>query len=149
MMRTAEVAMLTGVPLSTWHRERAPAPSTLRIRTVVLDVPKEELDRRIDARVGHMVERGFVAEVERLLAAGYSANAPGMTGTGYRDVVGYLEGKGTLEAALDSMRLQTRRYARRQLTWFRHQVPDPVSVSIEAHDDRVRAVEEIWRGSIR
>jgi tRNA dimethylallyltransferase len=61
--------------------------------------------------------------VRGLLEAGWPEDAPGMTGTGYREVAAHLRGEVTLEEALEQVRHNTRRYARRQLTWFRHQLP--------------------------
>lgn len=124
MGRTIEVALLSGVPLSAWHRESPPDGEGLSGVVLVLDLPRDEMDRRIDDRVGRMVERGLVDEVRGLLDAGYTDDAPGMTGTGYREVSAFLRGETTLEEAMDEIRRQTRRYARRQLTWFRHQLPE-------------------------
>ena len=126
MGRTIEVALLTGVPLSRWHREAPADAAAVPGLVVVLEVPREEMDRRIDDRVGRMVERGLVDEVRGLLREGYAEADPGMTGTGYREVARHLRGDATLEDAMDEIRRNTRRYARRQLTWFRHQLPDDV-----------------------
>ena len=124
MARTIEVALLTGVPLSRWHREApAEAPGVPAV-VVVLDLPRGEMDRRINARVQRMVDRGLEDEVRTLLGAGYVDTDPGMSGTGYREMAGYLRGDSTLDEAMDEIRLNTRRYARRQLTWFRHQLPE-------------------------
>lgn len=149
MIRTIEVALLTGVPLSTWHQTTAGPPPAFQTVTVVLELARDELDRRINARVSRMVERGFVEEVDRLIAAGFDRNCPGMTSTGYREVASFLAGEGPLDEALESMRIQTRRYARRQMTWFRHQIPDAAIVSALDIDERIRAVETIWRGGER
>lgn len=124
LMRTLEVPLLTGRALSEWHRTNPPAEEPLPLLVVVLDVDRMELDRRIDARVTRMVEEGLVAEVQRLLEDGYGPEVPGMTGTGYREIVEVLREERNLEEALDDMRAQTRRYARRQITWFRHQLPE-------------------------
>jgi tRNA dimethylallyltransferase len=123
LSRTLEVALLTGRPLSWWHAEALADGPAVPAAVVVLELPRDELDRRIDARVGRMVERGLLDEVRGLLARGFSPDAPGMTGTGYREVAAHLAGEMSLTAALDEMRRQTRRYARRQLTWFRNQLP--------------------------
>ncbi len=144
--RTLEVALLTGRPLSWWHAKGAPDQDPLQGVIVILEMPREELDRRIDARVTRMAEDGLVAEVERLLDAGYGPDDPGMTGTGYREVAAYLAGETTLEEALDRMRSVTRKYARRQLTWFRHQVPEDV-IRIDALQplkDQAAQVLEAW-----
>jgi tRNA dimethylallyltransferase len=98
---------------------------------VVLELPRAELDRRIDDRVSRMVERGFVDEVRRLLESGYVPEDPGMSGTGYREVAAALQGKLPLHEALERMRLQTRQYARRQMTWFRNQSP-PDAIRLDA-----------------
>jgi len=122
--RTIEVALLTGRPLSWWHQQGTPDHEALDGLIVVLDKDREELDRRIDARVNRMAAEGLVDEVKGLLEKGYGPEDPGMTGTGYREVAAHLSGEMTLDEALDRMRAQTRQYARRQLTWFRHQLPE-------------------------
>ncbi len=145
--RTIEVALLTGRPLSWWHSQDTSEQESLDGLIVVLDKEREELDRRIDARVTRMAAEGLVDEVRRLLERGYGPDAPGMSGTGYREIVAYLEGEMTLEDALDRMRSQTRQYARRQLTWFRHQLPEDAihvdtSQPVEA---QVAQVLEAWQ----
>jgi tRNA dimethylallyltransferase len=70
-----------------------------------------------------MVQEGLVAEVERLLEAGYGPQDPGMTGAGYREIIAFLEGNFTLEEAVEEIRRSHRKYARRQVTWCRHQLP--------------------------
>jgi len=121
--RTIEVGLLTGRPLSWWHERGEPDQEPLCGLIVVLDKDREELDRCIDARVTRMAAEGLVDEVKGLLEKGYRPEDPGMSGTGYREIAAYLGGDMTLEEALDRMRSQTRQYARRQLTWFRHQLP--------------------------
>jgi len=123
MGRTLEVALLTGRPLSWWHREAPSEGEGLPGMVVRLQLPKDEMDRRIDARVATMVDRGLVKEVQSLLDAGYAVDTPGMTGTGYRETARYLAGDISLEEAVEEIRRNTRRYARRQLTWYRNQLP--------------------------
>lgn len=131
MGRTIEVPLLTGRPLSWWHRHApAEAPGVPGV-VLRLDLPREETVERIDRRVGTMVERGLVEEVRAFLEAGYSEDDPGMTGTGYREIARYLRGACTLPEAMEEVRINTRRYARRQVTWFRHQLPED-AVSIDA-----------------
>ena len=124
LARTLEVALLSGRPLSWWHRAAPAGASGLPGVIVVLDLPREEMHRRIDERVGGMVERGLVEEVRGLLAAGHREDEPGMTGTGYSEIAAYLRGEVSLEGAVEEIRSNTRKYARRQLTWYRHQVSD-------------------------
>jgi tRNA dimethylallyltransferase len=156
--RTIEVALLSGRPLSWWHRAAPSEGEGLPGVVVVLDLPRDEMDRRIDERVAGMVERGLVEEVRGLLAAGYSEDAPGLTGTGYREVAAHLRGKATLEEAVEEIRRNTRRYARRQLTWFRHQLPDASRVDAtipvgEQADEALAAFERAggevpWREAV-
>jgi tRNA dimethylallyltransferase len=147
LMRTIEVALLTGRPLSWWHTGGPAEQAPLKGVIVVVEVPREELDRRIDARVTRMADQGLVAEVERLIAAGYGPEDPGMTGTGYREVAAYLAGQMSLEDALDRTRSLTRKYARRQLTWLRHQMPDDVIRidGLQSVSDQADEVVEAWR----
>jgi len=123
VMRALEIVLLTGRPLAFWQRTRpgtAPAVSAL---ILVLDVPRDQLYARINARVDAMFEQGLVAEVEQLLDRGYSPGEPGMTGTGYPETVALIRGEIGQDEARDRIRRATRRYARRQLTWFRNQLP--------------------------
>lgn len=142
LSRTLEVALLSGRPLSWWHREAPPDGPPIPCLVVCLELPREELDRRIDVRVSHMVDRGLLDEVRGLLDAGYGPDAPGMTGTGYREIVAVLAGEIALPDALDEMRRQTRRYARRQGTWFRNQLP-PDTLRLDAREDRETLVDRI------
>jgi tRNA dimethylallyltransferase len=149
MSRTLEVALLTGVPLSRWHRDAAADAPPVRGLVVVLELPREEMDARIDARVGDMVERGLVGEVRSLLEKGYGVDAPGMTGTGYREIARHLMGEATLEEAMEEIRRNTRRYARRQLTWLRHQLPDS-AVRVDATlpvEAQLALAAEAWRSA--
>ena len=146
MSRTIEVALLTGKPLSSWHRESPPDVATLTGLIIQLELPREEIDRRINDRVTYMVERGLVSEVRSLLEAGYTFDDPGMTATGYREIAHYLEGGQTLEEAMEEIRRNTRRYARRQLTWFRNQLPPSVRMidATASIDVQATAVLDAW-----
>ena len=146
MSRTIEVALLTGKPLSSWHRESPSDVAALTGLIIQLELPREEIDRRINDRVTYMVERGLVSEVRSLLEAGYTFDDPGMTATGYREIAHYLEGGQTLEEAIEEIRRNTRRYARRQLTWFRNQLPPSVCMidATASIDVQATAVLDAW-----
>ena len=146
MSRTIEVALLTGKPLSSWHRESPSDVAALTGLIIQLELPREEIDRRINDRVTYMVERGLVSEVRSLLEAGYTFDDPGMTATGYREIAHYLEGGQTLEEAMEEIRRNTRRYARRQLTWFRNQLPPSVCMidATASIDVQATAVLDTW-----
>lgn len=131
MARTIEVALLTGIPLSRWHVVAPPEAPGVPAAVVVLDLPRDEIRRRIAERVDRMVDQGLEDEVRSLLASGYDDRTPGMTGTGYREMAQYVRGEATLEDVKEQINSNTRKYARRQLTWFRHQLPNH-AVTIDA-----------------
>ena len=146
MSRTIEVALLTGCPLSSWHRESPLDADALTGLIIQLELPREEICKRINERVTYMVERGLVSEVRSLLEVGYTFDDPGMTATGYREIAQYLEGDQTLEEAMEEIRRNTRRYARRQLTWFRNQLPSTVRIidATASIDFQATAVLDAW-----
>ena len=119
--RAVEVALLTGHALSWWQRE-ARAGGTLRPWYIHLTVPRERLHRRLAARIDAMLAAGFVAEVRRVLASGTAPDAPGLDGVGYREIVSMLHGTLPEAALRDAILVATRRYAKRQETWFRNQL---------------------------
>jgi tRNA dimethylallyltransferase len=116
---------------------------------VCLEIPRAVLAERVDLRTRRMVEAGFVEEVRGLLDRGYGPGAPGMTGTGYREVARHLLGEASLAEAVEEVARRTRQYARRQATWFRHQLPDD-TVRIDAtapFDTQVEKVLDAWSGA--
>jgi tRNA dimethylallyltransferase len=148
MGRTIEVALLSGVPLSRWHRDAPPDALGIPGLIFVLELPRDEMDRRIEIRVQSMIDRGLEAEVRGLLEQGFSPSHPGMSGTGYREMVRYLSGASTLDEAMDEIRRNTRRYARRQITWFRHQLnSDAITVdAMRPIDEQVGQILNALRG---
>jgi tRNA dimethylallyltransferase len=138
LARLVEIAVLTGRPLSWWHSNAPPAAPAIDLPIFVLDLPREQLYARIDARVAAMVGAGLVAEVGSLIERGYTERDPGMNATGYRELIPYVRGETTLEEALDEIRRATRQYARRQLTWLRNQLP-----SHAVRVDAARPVQEV------
>ena len=126
MLRTLEVALLTGRSLSWWHSHAPAEADPVAVGIVRLRIPREENVRRIDARAVEMFDRGLLAEVDRLLRGGAAPGDPGMTGTGYREAADVLLGRSSLDEAVARVQAVTRAYARRQETWFRHQLPPGV-----------------------
>jgi tRNA dimethylallyltransferase len=131
--RAVEVALLTGHALSWWQRE-ARESGTLRPWYIHLTLPRAVLHRRLAARVDQMLAAGFVAEGRRVLESGVAADAPGLDGVGYREVVAMLRGELAEAALRDAILVSTRRYAKRQDTWFRHQLRGDVG----------RGTGEVW-----
>lgn len=143
-LRTIEVALLTGRSLSSWQR-LAQGQGIVRPWYVRLTVPRPILHQRVLVRARQMVERGIVEEVAALLADGARPGAAGLDGVGYREVVAHLvERRGTRDALPDAIAQSTRQYAKRQETWFRHQLPGDVLVL-----DAVRPAEELAQQIMR
>jgi tRNA dimethylallyltransferase len=149
MARTLEVALLTGRPLSWWHVNAPAEAPGIPGMAALMELPREMLYQRINERVGRMVEAGLVEEVGALLDRGFTRDDPGMSGTGYREVAAYLRGECTLDGALEEMRRATRRYARRQLTWFRNQLDSPLILdATRPISELADAVEAAWNASV-
>jgi tRNA dimethylallyltransferase len=116
LIRAIEVRLVTGTPRSAFPRSLEPEA---RYLLVGLDMPRGELHRRIDARVDSMIRKGFVREVEGLWAKGYAPTLPPMRSLGYREIGDYLQGLSTLGEAIRLLKRNTKRFSKRQMTWFR------------------------------
>ncbi len=144
LARALEVALLTGRPLSWWHAHAPTEQPPLSLQVYILDLPREELYRRIDARVLAMLAAGLEGEVRALVGRGFDERAPGLNATGYIELLPYCRGETSLPEAVDRVQRATRSYARRQLTWFRHQLP-PDAVWLDAHRPTDELADEIAR----
>ncbi|HET7039270.1 MAG TPA: tRNA (adenosine(37)-N6)-dimethylallyltransferase MiaA [Gemmatimonadales bacterium] len=139
--RAVEMALLSGRPLS-WWQAHARASGVLTPWYVRLTVPRAVLRRRIAGRTRAMLDAGLVDEVRRVLARGVAPDAPGLDAVGYREVVQTLQGRlapADLEAAIVTA---TVRYAKRQETWFRHQLTGDV-VTLDATGEPAVLAAEI------
>jgi tRNA dimethylallyltransferase len=119
VIRALEVQALTKRPISEFHSEHALKEQRYRALKIGLDTERPLLYKRIEERVEKMVEAGLVAEVEGLLKAGYREDLKPMGALGYKEMVGYLNGEHTLDEAVRLLKRNTRRYAKKQLTWFK------------------------------
>lgn len=120
LIRILEEYEQTGIPPS--HRIPDPKErlSPFDALLIGLYLPREHLYRRIEERVDRMLEEGLIDEVSRLLARGIPPDTTAMQGLGYKEMVPYLKGETSLEAAVTEIKKRTRQYAKRQRTWFRH-----------------------------
>jgi len=126
--RAIIVALLSGRPISEWHA-RAPRAPGLAARYLVVD-PGAELSAHLDRRLTAMLDMGWEREVE-VLAARVPAHAPAWNGTGYRWIRAAVLKECSRKDALAHVRVDTRQYAKRQRTWFRHQLPVASVTSID------------------
>ncbi|MGH7671514.1 MAG: hypothetical protein ACREMC_01345, partial [Gemmatimonadales bacterium] len=119
--RAVEVALLTGRALSWWQRE-ARETGAMRPWYIHLTLPRETLRRRIEERVDRMLAAGLVDEVRGVLAQRVPPDAAGLDGVGYREVGAMLQGRLPAAELREAIVIATRRYAKRQETWFRNQL---------------------------
>ncbi len=121
VVRALEVWTLTARPLSQWQQQwRQPVPPTSGPRCIWLELPREQLYARIDARVVRMFERGLVIEVENLLRLPRPLSREARQALGYQEVIGHLEGRATQAESIALVQQRSRNFAKRQITWFRH-----------------------------
>jgi tRNA dimethylallyltransferase len=123
--RALEVMLATGRPLADWHRDgMKPALDPAGAVKIFLDADRAELYPRIDARFDTMLAAGALDEVAALAARGLDPSLPAMKAHGVPWLMRHLAGEITLAEAAGGGKRDTRRYTKRQATWFRHQLPD-------------------------
>ncbi|MFH1213944.1 MAG: tRNA (adenosine(37)-N6)-dimethylallyltransferase MiaA [Candidatus Neomarinimicrobiota bacterium] len=121
--RALEIYRITGQPPSR-HFQCQDRQPPFAYRLFILNAGREELYRRINARVDQMLADGLVTEVENLIAAGNRTHLEALRTLGYQEVLAFLDGNLDLSEMREHIRQNTRRYAKRQLTWFRNQYPE-------------------------
>ena len=120
VIRALEVYELTGKPISSLQQQWKMNEPRYPFRAFGLNMPRETLYQRIEERVNRMVEAGLIEEVKGLLDQGCPRNCVAMQSFGYKELIDYLDGKRTLDEAISLLKQNTRRFAKRQLTWFRN-----------------------------
>lgn len=146
--RAIEIAILTGYPLSWWQRSAA-IEGSVAPWIVRLTAPRPIVHQRIRARTDEMIRRGLVEEVAAALADGGEPGGAGMDGVGVREAVAVLQGEMKREALADAIATSTRQYAKRQETWFRHQLgPDVLTLDATRTPEQVAAtIAAAWENS--
>ncbi|MCX6359082.1 MAG: tRNA (adenosine(37)-N6)-dimethylallyltransferase MiaA [Armatimonadetes bacterium] len=119
LVRALEVFEVTGKPMTQVHADAARGRKPYHAVRYLLTMPLPALDERINARVDAMLAAGWLDEVRGLRQSGYSADCPGMRALGYMDLCRVVDGVCTVQEAAEMTKRATRRFARRQLTWFR------------------------------
>jgi tRNA dimethylallyltransferase len=119
IVRALEVYAATGRQISDHFRRTEGHLKNFRLLKIGLELPREELYRRIEARVDRMFERGLIEETRVLLAAGVPESAPPFKALGYKHILRVFRGELVPEAAVALTKIDTRHYAKRQMTWFR------------------------------
>jgi tRNA dimethylallyltransferase len=144
--RALEVVEATGRSITDWHRDGLPPllpPGSFH--ALFLAPERDALYARIDARFDAMLKEGALDEVERLAARGLDPLLPAMKAHGVQPLIRYLRGEITVAEAAGIARADTRHYAKRQFTWFRHQLPDFEWVKPEEARGRLE-IKDPWPG---
>jgi tRNA dimethylallyltransferase len=123
LVRALEVCLLTRQPLSALHAQGREPLCGFRVLKLGLDPPREELFAGLDERTRRMFDSGLLEEVRRVLALGFLPEAKALSSLGYRQALAAIRGDITVEEAITLTQRDTRRYAKRQWTWFRRE-PD-------------------------
>ena len=119
VIRALEVYELTSVPMSEHQQQWHPEKQRYPFIAFGLTMPRALLYHRIEQRVDVMLANGLIAEVESLLATGYARDTIALQSFGYKELITYLDGECTYTEAISQLKQNTRRFAKRQLTWFR------------------------------
>lgn len=141
VIRALEVYHRSGKPMSEYNTGMRDAALYNPV-IFGLTMPRQELYRRIEKRVDRMMDEGLVDEVKGLLERGCTREMVSMQGLGYKEVIGYLEGEYSLSEAVELLKRNTRRFAKRQFTWFKR---DDRIIWMDIHEigDKDRTADRI------
>lgn len=147
VIRALEYYKETGTPISTHNQvekeKRVENESPYDFTFFALSMERSLLYERINRRIDQMMEEGLVEEVRSLYDLGISEDLPSMKAIGYKEFFPYFKGKATLETCIEKLKQNTRNYAKRQLTWFRHQA-QPIFIEVDQLEfDAERIVQEM------
>ena len=120
--RSREYHYLTGQKFSEHNAEQKGKETPYDAAVIILNMDREKLYERIELRIDLMMQEGLLEEVKSLLDKGYTPDLVSMQGIGYKEFIPYFNGECTLEEAVIQLKTNTRRFAKRQLTWFRRQI---------------------------
>lgn len=119
IIRALEIYYETGKPMSYFYKDFRKENEKYNIVFIGITMDREKLYERINKRVDIMIESGLIEEVKKLLNMGYNEDLVSMQGLGYKEIIQYLKGNYRLDEAIEILKRDSRRFAKRQLTWFR------------------------------
>lgn len=146
IVRALEVLELTGIPISVQQAEDAARRKPRSCQKFGLILPRAQLYRRIDRRVEAMIAAGLEEEVRCLLARGFSPALSPLQSLGYKEMVAYLQGACDFQTAVEAIKQDTRRFAKRQMTWFR---ADPEIVWVDVAEQTPAQTAELIRSRLQ
>ena len=119
LIRALEIYEITGIPMSEYQRQHGFNDHPFEVLKIGLSLDRQALYNRINERVNQMISQGLLNEVKTLLKMGYTQALKSMQAIGYRHMMDYIDGRLGWEEAVSTLMKDTRRYAKRQLTWFK------------------------------
>ena len=119
LIRALEIYHETGKPMSYYNKNFRKEVDKYNLIIFGLNTDRAQLYTRINKRVDKMIDEGLIEEVEALLKMGYSKDLTSMQAIGYKEIISYLENQNSFEESIETLKRNTRRFAKRQLTWFR------------------------------
>jgi tRNA dimethylallyltransferase len=144
LIRALEVHELTGKPISSLQNEWGGGALRHQAQWIGLEWDREALNRRINARVKGMMNGGWVEETRRLIETYGSLSTTAAEATGYRELIDHLQGKISLEDAIEQIKIATRQLARRQMKWFRRWTQVNWIAGAQSLDDMVSRTMQLW-----
>lgn len=147
LIRAWDVLAATGRPLASWHADAA-APPPLRFATIAVMPPRDAVRAASDARLDAMVDQGALEEVRALMHMQLDPGLPAMKAVGVPALMAHLRGEVSLDAALADAKTATRRYAKRQVTWLRHQIRPQLTLDAQFSESRAEEIFAFIRQSL-
>ena len=135
LQRIVNVAIGTGQPLSKWQAETHPVVPSRFAKYCVLTPPRDLLYTRINTRYDEMLRAGGMYEARTVFAANYDESLPVMKAIGLRQLQRFFDEEGSLDDAVEDAKRESRRFAKRQMTWFRNQPPKGVMIQTQDEKD--------------
>jgi tRNA dimethylallyltransferase len=149
LVRAYEVALATGRPLPEWQRQPSAAPAlAARFQTLVLMPPRDQLYAGLDARFEAMLANGALDEAKALMELALDPSLPAMKAVGVPELTRYLRGETSLDAAAAAAKQATRNYAKRQMTWLRHQLGEAIEMHEQYSERLQRKIFSIIRQTL-
>lgn len=144
IIRALEIYHETGKPMSYYYNKFREPNNNYNLAFIGLNMNRKKLYERINKRVDLMIKEGLVDEVKNLLNQNYSKNLTSLQGLGYKEIIRYLEGEYKLEEAIDILKRDTRRFAKRQLTWFKRDKRIKW-INVDDYDDNNKMINYITK----
>lgn len=152
VIRALEYFHQTGVPISKHNekerKKREALTSPYDYTFFALDMDREVLYDRINRRIDRMMDEGLLEEVKVLYDEGFSEDLTSIKAIGYKEFYPYFRGELTLDACIDKLKQNTRHYAKRQLTWLRHQAK-PIFIPVDQYDFDAQKIVDVMKSKIQ